>query len=166
MLLDEFNRLDEKRVTVEFLKCCGSTKWVSKIKRFGPFTSIARIHVLADQIWKSLSDEDYLEAFAAHPKIGDNKIPEHAQNTEAMALQEQSGMSSADEQTKLELQKGNLQYFEKFGYIFIINANGKSAAEMLAQLQQRLNNDARTELKISANEQIHITHFRLEKQFI
>ena len=61
------------------------------------------------------------------------------------------------------LARGNQEYEQKFGYIFIVCATGKSAAEMLALLETRLPNDPGEEIRIAAEEQMKITRLRLEK---
>jgi 2-oxo-4-hydroxy-4-carboxy-5-ureidoimidazoline decarboxylase len=61
------------------------------------------------------------------------------------------------------LAQGNRAYEEKFGYIFIVCATGKSADEMLALLCERLNNEPQEELLIAAGEQAKITALRLSQ---
>jgi 2-oxo-4-hydroxy-4-carboxy-5-ureidoimidazoline decarboxylase len=78
-------------------------------------------------------------------------------------MAEQSGTSTASEETINALIKGNTQYEARFGYIFIVCATGKSAEEMLTILQSRLTNDPKEEIEIAADEQNKITRLRLEK---
>jgi len=54
-------------------------------------------------------------------------------------------------------------YEEKFGFIFIVCATGKSAEEMLDLCRRRLNNNADKEVRIAADEQRKITEIRLKK---
>ena len=110
----------------------------------------------AARIWWSLKREDWLEAFAAHPKIGERSDSKWSQ-------QEQAGASGASNKTLAVLNEANRAYTEKFGYIFIVCATGKTAEQMLALLKQRMGNDPETELRIAAEEQLRITHPRLEK---
>ena len=63
------------------------------------------------------------------------------------------------------LKEGNDAYDDKFGFIFIVCATGKSASEMLALLNARLPNNRATELQNAAEEQRKITHLRLDKLF-
>ncbi len=104
------------------------------------------------QLWKNVSREDILEAFAAHPKIGDH-----------IGADEQAGVRSASDITLEELSQLNRAYESRFGYIYIVCATGKSADEMLALLRQRLDNDPEEELAIAAEEQRLITQLRLRK---
>ena len=129
-----------------------------------PFANVDELLTKADSIWWSLSSEDWLEAFRAHPKIGEEK-PVAAQSEEALqwSAQEQSGVNDAAATTMAALAAGNRDYEQRFGFIFIVCATGKSSEEMLAILQARLQNDAETEIAVAAEEQRKITRLRLEK---
>ena len=64
----------------------------------------------------------------------------------------------------LSRQLHNFQdYLDKFGFIFIVFATGKSAQQMLDSLLARLPNDRTTELVNAAAEQNKITRLRLQK---
>ena len=134
--LDQLNRLSLKQAEAEFLKCCGSTRWARELTDARPFADIDNLVETADSIWRSLTEEDWLEAFRAHPKIGEQKAAavqtEQARNWSA---QEQSGVQDSAFQTKAELAEGNTAYEDRFGFIFIICATGKSAG--LAPLRIR-----------------------------
>ena len=163
MNLEELNQGDSEQACIELLKCCGSSQWTEKMLAARPYNSVSHLLELAGQIWSDLGEVDYLEAFAAHPKIGASKPPDNAKNTESWTSKEQAGMMSADEQTKLKLKTKNQKYAEKFGYIFIVCATGKSASEILELLRIRLENSPETELEIAAGEQMKITNLRLNK---
>lgn len=57
----------------------------------------------------------------------------------------------------------NRRYEEKFGFIYIVCATGRSSDELLAILRERLPNEPGTELRIAAGEQARITQLRLNK---
>ena len=126
-----------------------------------PFASEDELMKTADAIWNDLQHADWLEAFSAHPKIGETK----AATTQfaRWSAGEQAGMNSADESVRQELADANRAYYEKFGFIFIVCATGKSAAEMLELCRERLGHDRDTELAIAAAEQEKITEIRLRK---
>lgn len=129
-----------------------------------PFSTVEDMHQAALDIWADLTERDYLQAFEGHPKIGDvNSLRKKYASTKGLASNEQSGVNSADEQTLIDLANANDEYFEKNGFIFIVYATGKSAAQMLAILQARLPNDRATEIKNAAVEQSKITALRLNK---
>ena len=129
-----------------------------------PFNGREELLTKGDQVWSSLSEDDWLEAFRAHPKIGEQKAAA-AQSEQARnwSSQEQSGIEGAASATKTALAEGNQEYEERFGFIFIVCATRKSSAEMLAILNERLQNDPGTELRVAAEEQRKITQLRLEK---
>ncbi|NUO80414.1 2-oxo-4-hydroxy-4-carboxy-5-ureidoimidazoline decarboxylase [candidate division KSB1 bacterium] len=129
-----------------------------------PFQTKEELCAAAEEAWFKLLPNDWLEAFAHHPKIGDvDSLRAKFASTRQWAEGEQAGVHEASEAVLLALAEGNAQYENKFGYIFIVCATGKSAAEMLAILQARLLNDHATELQIAAVEQSKITKIRLEK---
>ena len=164
MTLEEINRLPSQDVETEFLKCCGSTRWAKRMAEARPFTDANHLLSKADEIWWSLSTDDWLEAFRAHPKIGEKKAAT-AQSAEAQrwSAQEQSQSQQAAAETKAALAEGNLRYEDRFGFIFIVCAAGKSAGEILASLSQRLGNNHETERRIAADEQRKITQLRLNR---
>jgi OHCU decarboxylase len=162
--LQHLNSLPPASAEKEFLKCCGSTNWAKEMTARRPFSSIAEFTDAADRIWWALSPKDWLEAFRSHPKIGERKA---AQETSAEALswssKEQAGVSDAPADTIETLVNLNNRYEEKFGFIYIVCATGKSSTELLAILRERLNNERDHELRTAAAEQAQITRLRLHK---
>ena len=125
---------------------------------------LENLYERAESIWFSLTPADWLEAYAAHPKIG-NRKPAPVQQLRAAKWSsgEQSGVDGADETTRNQLADANRLYQKKFGFIFIVCATGKTAGEMFAICRARLGNSAETELRIAAEEQRKITEIRLNK---
>ena len=124
-----------------------------------PWASAAALYADAEATWAALGHDDFLEAFAHHPRIGARAD----QTDDAWAHQEQARVGDADGETRRALVEANERYLERFGYIFIVCATGKSAGEMLGLLEARLGNDPARELAIAAGEQARITRLRLEK---
>ena len=162
--LARLNALSETEAQADLLKCCGSANWARRMSAQRPFGAVEELMTAADEIWLALRAEDWLEAFAAHPKIGARRAarPQDEQ-AQAWSAGEQAGIGSAEQTTLDELAETNRRYEERFGYIFIVCATGKSAAEMLALLRARLANDHADELRHAAEEQRKITRLRLEK---
>src|SRR5205814_3725114 len=103
-------------------------------------------------------------AFRAHPKIGEQKTAAaQSLQEQQWSAQEQSGVDAAPADTASQLAERNREYEERFGFIFIVCASGKSSDEMLGVLNSRLDNDPRTELRIASEEQRKISRLRLEK---
>jgi len=129
-----------------------------------PFAHIDELLIKADSVWWSLNAEDWLEAFRAHPKIGEKQgAAPQSEEARTWSAQEQSGIKDAAADTMSALAAGNQDYEQRFGFIFIVCATGRSSEEMLAILKGRLQNDAETEISIAAEEQRKITRLRLEK---
>ena len=162
--LHRLNQLSANDAEAEFLKCCGSTRWARAMTEARPFEAVDDVLARADRIWWSLREADWLEAFRAHPKIGEQKAAT-AQSAEAQkwSAQEQSGVAQAPASTISELAERNREYEDRFGFIFIVCASGKSSEEMLAIINERIRNNAETELRSAAAEQSKITRLRLEK---
>jgi len=162
--LEHLSLLPPDEAESEFLKCCGSRRWAREMTEARPFKSLDELLSKADLVCSSLREEDWLEAFHAHPKIGEQKAAA-AQSEQARnwAQREQSGMESAAAATRAALAAGNQEYEKRFGFIFIVCATGKTPEEMLAILNGRLKNEPGSELKVAAEEQRKITRLRLEK---
>src|SRR5437867_2508955 len=148
--------LSEDAARAVLARCCSARRWVEQVLAARPFASDAELLESAERFWWALGREDWLEAFAGHPRIG-------ARTTDAAARREQAGVDGATAATRAALALGNRMYEERFGHVFLICATGKSADEMLGALRDRLGNDPITELRIAAGEQAKITRLRLEK---
>jgi 2-oxo-4-hydroxy-4-carboxy-5-ureidoimidazoline decarboxylase len=164
MTLHELNTLPVQQLQEELLKCCGSPAWVNKMLPFFPADDLVELLEDAEEQWWKCTEVDWKEAFTHHPKIGDvESLKKKFASTAQWAAGEQSGALSASQKTIEALAEGNKKYEDKFGYIFIVCATGKSADEMVAMLQERLLNDPKEEIEIAADEQNKITKLRLEK---
>lgn len=162
--LERLNALGQVEAAEGFLKCCGSARWAKRMADQIPFSDFRQLSSEADRIWWSLEEKDWLEAFRHHPKIGEKRAAA-AQSKDAArwSEQEQGGTSTADEELLAELAALNRAYEERFGFIFIVCASGKTTDEMIALLKERLRNDDETEVRVAAEEQRRITHLRLRK---
>ena len=136
------------------LACCGSSRWADQMVERLPCATMEDMIAAADDIWGTLDPADWLEAFAAHPRIGQR-------TADQQAAREQSRVAGADNRVQERLAQATREYEARFGYIFIISAQGKSAEEMLDALERRLGNPAAEELNVAAAEQAKITRLRL-----
>jgi OHCU decarboxylase len=162
--VQHLNQAAKETAEADFLNCCGSQTWARMMTEARPFADVAALINQAEQIWLNLETQDWLEAFAAHPKIGARKVvlQQSAQSAE-WSKAEQSGTQTAADSLRTELEKANRLYEEKFGFIFIVCATGKSAEEMLDLCCRRVHNDANSEIRIAADEQRKIMEIRLKK---
>jgi OHCU decarboxylase len=163
-VLNRLNSLDPAQAEREFLKCCGSGEWAKRMIVERPFEDFDDLIAKADNVWWLLEPQDWLEAFQSHPKIGQKKA-EQPVSSEAQAWsdQEQSGTRNSTRETAEALTALNNVYEEKFGFIFIVCATGKTSEELLAILRQRLVNNPDEELHNAAAEQAQIIQLRLKK---
>ncbi len=153
---------DEARALLQ--ACCGSTRWVERMLALRPFGATDILLSAARREWFALTPEDWKEAFAHHPKIGDRgMLRARFPATHHFSEREQSGMETAPDQIIDPLAQGNAAYERRFGHIFIVCATGKSAQEMLDLLTARLQNDPVTEVRLAAEEQAKITELRLKQ---
>ena len=156
--------LTAEEAAKELRQCCGSSRWAEQMSNDRPYQSLDSLVTHADRLWWSLTPDDWLEAFRSHPKIGEKKAGDKVSaQSQQWSGQEQAGVSSAPQDTVDSLAELNRAYEQKFGFIFIICATGKTSEEMLAALKARLQNDSDTELRLAAAEQAKITQLRLKK---
>lgn len=162
--LAELNERPAEEAQRLLLECCGSRRWARAMAAGRPFRDAESLHAAADAVWTTLGEEDWLEAFAAHPRIGKRASAAGARQRHARwSEQEQSGTAAAAPGVLDALAEANRSYEERFGHVFLICATGRSAEEMLAALRTRMEHDAATELRVAAEEQRRIMHLRLEK---
>lgn len=156
MTLDELNGLDTPAVLKALLACCGAREWATRMIALRPFGSIAVLLDTADREWLRLGEPDWLEAFDAHPRIGER--------SEAAASQrEQAAVYSAGDNITRALAHANAEYEKRFGFIFIVFATGKTPEQILDILKTRLVNPRDMEIKIAVAEQMKITRLRLRR---
>ncbi len=163
MLFTEFNNINRTEAAVMLQKCCGSERWLGEVMKAFPYSDTESFIAAANEAWyKTCGESDWLEAFLHHPEIGDiNSLQDKFNKLKDLAEKEQSGVSTAGTETLENLLEANREYREKFGFIFIVFATGRSADEMLALLKSRLGNSREDELKIAMGEQQKITMKRL-----
>ena len=164
LTLAQLDAMPDTEAAFKLAACCGSSKWVAAMVARRPYRTRDDLLAVSDDVARTLSSADWLEAFAYHPRIGERKSAATASSVAAAwASVEQSASSSASIATREALALANVEYEQRFGYIFIIYALGRSANEILAVLRQRLGNEPDAELAIAAAEQLRITRQRLEK---
>ena len=161
-ILAEWNGLGLDNAAEVILPCNGSAVWATLVAYNRPFDSPADLLKRSDEIWKSLPEEDWQEAFDSHPRLGEAKAKAATESSLRWSAQEQSA-ANPDDAVRTALARGNQEYEAKFGRIFLLCATGRSAEEMLAILRARMKNDAATELREAAEQQRLITQLRLRR---
>src|SRR5579863_8518214 len=161
--LAAWNAADEATAFDAMLACCGAKRWASALVARRPIETLEKLSATADEIWSTMEVQDWMEAFQCHPRIGERKAAHATAKSTEWSKHEQSKTASADAGVLARLADGNAVYEQRFGFTYIVCATGKSAAEMLAILERRLNNDRKTELREAAEQQRQITQIRLRK---
>ncbi|CAN5148270.1 hypothetical protein BH11MYX1_BH11MYX1_36640 [soil metagenome] len=154
--LAKLNHLTPLDCTAALLRCCGSTAWAAAMCGARPFEDDTAMLRIADRTWFALAESAHLEAFGAHPRIGE-------QAASAWSTSEQAGAANAEAVTRADLAKLNVSYEAKHGFIYIVCASGRSAAAMLEDLRSRHDRDRASELRTAGEEQAKITRLRLTK---
>jgi 2-oxo-4-hydroxy-4-carboxy-5-ureidoimidazoline decarboxylase len=154
--LPAFNALPDGRAREVLLGCCRAAGWAGKVAAGRPYTSLDS---LLAQAGAALTDDDVTEALAGHPRIGDARAGAHG----SWSRGEQAGVSGSGGAVLAGLAAGNRAYEERFGHIYLVSAAGRSAAELLAILRDRLSHDPDTERQVTRDELRKINDLRLKK---
>jgi len=153
--LSRFNRLPTAAAVDCILRFCGSDAWAQRMVAGRPYNSPAQLLDAAERHWRALPVAAHLQAFAAHPEIGDTEAGGESRR-------EQAGVAEASNATRDELARLNRDYRRRFGFVFLICAHGLSADAMLAELRARITGSRSAELATAAEEQRKITRLRLQ----
>src|ERR1035441_7807728 len=74
-VLLRWNSLDAEDAAREILPCCGSRAWADGMAAQRPFASAQQLLAASDAVWADLDEPAWGEAFAAHPRIGQQNAP-------------------------------------------------------------------------------------------
>lgn len=154
--LAEFNRLSERQRMHMLFEVCSSPIWARRVLAGGPFRDIEALLDRADRVLAELPDTEIDAALDGHPRIG-------GRVDNASSAREQAGMATAGDDVRAELAAKNHEYEDKFGYVYLVCASGRSAGELLDILTERLDNDPETERRVMRNELAKITRLRLQR---
>jgi 2-oxo-4-hydroxy-4-carboxy-5-ureidoimidazoline decarboxylase len=150
--LASFNATPSREAVETMLACCASRRFAAAMADGRPYRSQSAALDAAEAAFATLTWADVLEAMDSHPRIG--------ARVSGQSAVEQSGVADG---TRAALAAGNAAYEERFGHVFLICATGLSGTEMLAALQQRLENDEPAERLVAATELRKITALRIRK---
>jgi OHCU decarboxylase len=160
-LIETFNVANSAEAIARLMSFCGSRRWAERIAAGRPYPDSDALFVASKTIWFSLAEADWLEAFACHPRIGEKKAAGTAYLASSQA--EQSAAQQTLQPVAEPLLLGNRAYEEKFGFLYIVFASGRSAPELLSVLEERLTHTREHELQEAARQQHRITELRMTK---
>jgi allantoicase len=138
-----------------FHTACAAETWVSRMTGARPYLDVGSLYSAAAAAFDEFDEDDWLEAFAGHPRIGERG--------DGRTNREQAGTAGAEETVLTELAEVNQAYEQAMGFTYIVYATGKTAAEMLDIAKSRLGNSREEEIAIAAGEQRAITATRLRR---
>jgi 2-oxo-4-hydroxy-4-carboxy-5-ureidoimidazoline decarboxylase len=153
--LDRFNEADVDSLRPRLLALTAAPAWADPLLAGRPFGDTGRLLTKSDDLVRDLDDAEVDGALAGHPRIGERGSDRSAR--------EQAGMAGADEALRSAMARGNADYEERFGRIYLVAAAGRSAEELLGLLHARLENDPETELDVVRGELARITRLRLSE---
>lgn len=156
MDVEELDTVEVERCEELLRSCCDAPAWAARVAARRPFGTPAALQAAAAEELAATSEADVDVALAAHPRIGER-------SESATSRREQSGALSAGDELLQALAEGNRRYEEKFGHVYLVFASGRSAEELLAILNSRLDNDAATERVVLRRELAAITELRLSR---
>ena len=154
--IEGFNRLSERQRMHLLFEVCSSTIWARRVLAGGPFRDAEALFDRADRVLAELPDAELDAALDGHPRIG-------AKADNPSSAREQARVADAADAVKAELAEKNRAYDDKFGYVYLVCANGRTAEELLAILTDRLDNDPETERRVMRSELAKINRLRLER---
>ncbi len=153
-----FNALSTEDAERLLRSCFGNDAWAARLARGRPYADVNALLAAAEPAWIGLDTQDWLEAFAAHPRVG-----ERGGHSPDASDREQSSLRQGSAQTLAALAAENRLYEARFGHVFLIAASGRTAQEIHEALRRRMRNDSKTELEVAAAEHRKITRLRLQE---
>lgn len=158
--LEAFNAADPAAARAQVLSCAAVSRWADEVVAARPYADTAAALHAARSVADPWTDEEIDSALARHPRIGERADGDDADA--AHSRREQAGLGDIGVSVEERLRAGNRAYEEKFGHVFLIRAAGRTAEEILASLDERLQNDAATERRIAGQQLREIAVLRLE----
>jgi len=132
-------------------------RWVEDVASQAPFDTVDQLLLVAYTEATPLSPDEIDEAIAHHPRIGEQPVGEGT--AQQLSRSEQGDATELAE----ELAEGNAAYEARFGRVFIIRAAGRTRAEIVAELQRRLELPDTEELLVVGEQLRDIALLRLRK---
>jgi OHCU decarboxylase len=158
VLIEDFNALPEKEAEDRLYACLANRRWVAEVCSRRPYADAQSFLAAAENALNGLTDDDWVAAFKAHPRIGERggDAPKSSEREQSRAMQSSAATGYA-------LVAQNPRYEKKFGHVFLIRASGRSGEEILSELRRRMRNDPATELAEARRELAQIAGDRLSE---
>ena len=159
-----FDEAPASQLRPQLLALTESAQWADALLHDRPYGNLEHLLDASDRIVRALPAAQVDAALAGHPRIGE-RSSDLTPGAAARSAREQAGMSGVDAETAAAMAQGNADYEARFGRIYLVAAAGRSAADLLAFLRERLGHDPKTELDVVRRELARITRLRLTDSF-
>lgn len=159
MQLDEFNAVDAATAASVASVWAQIPAWVDTLIAQRPYASVDALASTAQALADRWGGADLDAALAHHPRIGQGPTGSGAEA--AASRTEQASMIDAETSVAAAIAAGNAAYERRFGRVFLIRAAGRSAEEMLGELERRLQGDDETEVREACTQLAEIALLRL-----
>ena len=161
--LSDFNQAPVDTLRPRLLSLTAVDAWADGLLAGRPYDDLDAVLATSDAIVAGLDEAQIDSALAGHPRIGE-RADGLDEESAARSAKEQSAMSQADTDVQEAITRGNAEYEERFGRIYLVAAAGRSADELLSLLRERLRNDPVTELEVVRGELARISRIRLTNE--
>ncbi|MDX6319230.1 MAG: 2-oxo-4-hydroxy-4-carboxy-5-ureidoimidazoline decarboxylase [Nocardioidaceae bacterium] len=159
-MLDSFNAAaDDEQLRASLRACCAAESWVEQMIAGRPYASETALAEMSDRATATLDDTGLAQALRGHPRIGARVDGREG----AWSRQEQSGVAGAGQDARARLAVANAAYEQRFGHVYLVCATGRTADELLAVCEDRLNNEPADERGVVLAELAKINRLRLVK---
>lgn len=161
--LAEFNQAPVDTLRPRLLSLTSVGVWADGLIAARPYDDLDAVLATSDAIVAGLDETQIDAALAGHPRIGE-RAEGLDEESAARSAREQAAVSQADDDVQEAITRGNADYEERFGRIYLVAAAGRSADELLSLLRERLGNDPATELDVVRGELARISRTRLTNE--
>jgi 2-oxo-4-hydroxy-4-carboxy-5-ureidoimidazoline decarboxylase len=158
---EAFNALPDDEARARLETCLAVPRWVDDVLAGRPYSDDTSLWERAEQAAAQLDDAELEAALSRHPRIGER--PTAPGHEATFSRREQSGVDGSDPAVAGRLAEANLAYEERFDRVFLIRAAGRSAHEILGELERRMRNDDATERGETVTQLREIAMLRLRQ---
>ena len=156
---EKLNEIDPKKYHIEdyinryhyYFEMCGAHSFARENAK-----NLVFDQKLVEKSILNFTFDDILSAASFHGDIGQSLA-----SLDSMAKSEQKKVSDATDEVKQSLVAKTQDYIKKFGVKYLVSAKGKSAEELLENINQRMNNSKEVELQNAREALLEITLKRI-----
>lgn len=146
--------------------CVHIESWIHHLVSLRPFEHVEQLYQTAAQQAQRWQWQEVAQALAQHPRIGERQAAKALSEKEDQFSTNEQGSLNIDQAVQQALLKGNMDYEQQFGHIFLIRVAGRSAPEILQELQRRMANSEQQEQQEVSSQLAEIALLRLKQEIV